>query len=52
MMLLIEASTKKVYVCFYVWLELASLFFWLARFRKNICMFFKYLMFFLPIGNP
>jgi hypothetical protein len=27
-MLLIEASTKKVYVCFYVWLELASLFFW------------------------
>ena len=46
MMLLIEASTKKVYVCFYVLLELASIFFLVARFLKNIRMFFKLLMFF------
>ncbi len=52
MMLLIEASTKKVYVCFYVSLELASIFFLVARFLKNIQMFFKPFMFFLPIGNP
>jgi hypothetical protein len=47
MMLLIEASTKKVYVCFYVLLELASIFFcWQdpdvrqTVILKNIRMFF------------
>ncbi len=51
MMLLIEASTKKVYVCFYVLLELASIFFLLARFLKNIRMFFTFLMFFFAYHN-
>jgi hypothetical protein len=51
MMLLIKDSTKKVYVCFYVLLELAIIFFAGKITKKHAYVFLSLLCFF-GIGKP